>query len=390
MTPSLMDKLRMIDSGGHHPQTAPGPQPDCQPGEMYHGRESFPSSLFVNPGHALSPGLLDRIFGESFPPRLNLADFVFLDTETTGLSGGVGTVAFQIGLGYFEEGRFVVEQFLMRDYHEEPAMLRELVSRLARFEVLVSFNGRAFDVPLLKSRLVLGRLDAGRLSMPHADLLYPSRRLWKLRLGNCRLCHLEEALLGVSREDDLPGALVPQTYFQYLKDRNFDPIRRILDHNRQDVVSLAQLFFFLCRAYDRPEGIAHGQDLLSLGRFYEKRGMGQQAAKCYRLCARGCTRPEAFAALASQSKRLGKVENAVRLYSVMLARGDQPAQAGEALAKIYEHQYKDIPRALHYTRQALLALSEPSLFPDASIQEKRIALQYRYARLLRKQGKQIL
>lgn len=384
--PSLMDKLRMMDGDRRGQEEKPALAPSREPAGVYHVREAFPLSLFPEPKHALSSPLLASVFGESFPARLSLSDFVFLDTETTGLSGGVGTVAFQIGLGYFEDGRFVVEQLLMRDYHEELPMLREVFARLTRFEALVSFNGRTFDVPLLKSRALLSRLEAPGLLLPHADLLYPARRLWKLRLGSCRLCHLEEALLGTSREDDLPGALVPQTYFQYLKDRNFEPIQRVLNHNRQDIVSLAQLFFFLCKAYDRPEGVAHGQDLLSLARFYEKKGLGAQAAKCYRLCAKGATRPEAFAALASQSKRLGKVEQALRLYSAMLSRGDRPAQAAEALAKLYEHQVKDVSKALHFTRQALLALSEPSLCPDATIQKQRIALQYRYARLLKKQG----
>lgn len=381
-----MDKLRMMEGDRREaPERREPPAPSSEAAAPYHVREAFPLSLFPHQKHALSSPLLSSVFGEAFPPTLGLSDFVFLDTETTGLSGGVGTVAFQIGLGYFEDGQFVVEQLFMRDYHEELPMLREALARLRRFEALVSFNGRTFDIPLLKSRALLNRLEAPGLLMPHADLLYPARRLWRLRLGSCRLAHLEEALLGVCREDDLPGALVPQAYFQYLKDRKFEPIQRILRHNRQDIVSLAQLFFFLCHSYGRPEELSHGQDLLSLARFYEKKGQGDQAAKCYRLCAKGATRPEAFAALASQSKRLGKVEQSVRLYGAMLRRGDKPAQAGEALAKLYEHHFKDLGRALHYTRQALLAVSEPSLLPDATIQKQRIALQYRYARLLKKQ-----
>lgn len=384
--PSLMDKLRMMDGDRPGPQEARAPASAPEPAVLYHSRETFPLSMFPGQRHALSSPLLSSVFGEAFPARPALSDFVFLDTETTGLSGGVGTVAFQIGLGYFENGGFVVEQLLMRDYHQEPAMLREALARLKRFEALVSFNGRTFDVPLLKSRALLNRLDPSPLEMPHADLLYPARRLWKLRLGSCRLAHLEEALLGTSREDDLPGALVPQAYFQFIKDRNFEPLERVLRHNRQDILSLAQLFFFLCKAYGQPEDISHSQDLLSLARFYEKKGLGAQAAKCYRLCARGATRPEAFEGLASQSKRLGKVEQALRLYSAMLSRGDRPVQAAEALAKLYEHHFKDLSKALHYTRQALLAVSEPGLSPDPTIQKRRIALQYRYARLLRKQG----
>ena len=127
----------------------------------------------------------------------------------------------------------------------------------------------------------------------HADVLYPARRLWKLRLKRCNLANLEEQLLHVKREDDLPGAEVPQTYFRYLRDGDFAPIERILAHNRQDIVSLAQLLCFLCGQVDCPETVESGQDLLSLARSLEKRGDTAKAVKCYRLCARGDTRAEA-------------------------------------------------------------------------------------------------
>ncbi len=429
MTPSLMDKLRMMDadqaaqmaqasqtaqtqaevaqaSQTTQFQTASG-EPDEATGGLfaqrqkepvpskeavpqkevscYHRKDTFPLALFGDRSHA-TPAILADIFGFAFPRHVSPEDFLFLDTETTGLSGGVGTLAFQVGLGYFEKHEFVVEQFLMRDYDEESFMLREVSALCARFPILVSFNGRSFDVPLLKARMLMNRQRDDGIPALHADALFPSRRLWKLRLGSCRLANLEEALLGVSREDDLPGALVPQAYFAYLRSRDFGPIDRILTHNRQDIVSLAQLSFFLCKEYSRPEEIGYQQDLLSMARAHEKEGRKQQAVKCYRLCAHGATRPEAFQALALHEKRQGKADNAIRLYTAMLRRGDDPVQACQALAKLYEHGKRDIEKALHYTRQGLLLLSEPSLSLDGAVQEQRNALQYRYARLRRKQG----
>ena len=261
--------------------------------------------------------------------------------------------------------------------------MRTVSSVAGRFSVLCTFNGRTFDAPLLASRFVMNRISA-RLPDVHADVLYPARRLWKLRLKSCTLSNLEEQLLHVKREDDLPGAEVPQTYFRYLRDGDFAPIERILAHNRQDIVSLAQLLCFLCGQVDCPETVTSGQDLLSLARSLEKRGDTAKAVKCYRLCARGETRAEAFRALAQERRRAGDVTAAIRLYETMLRRGDDPVSACEALAKLYEHRLHNPAQALTYTRQALLLLSEPGLFRSEAVQARQVALQYRYARLRRK------
>ena len=386
MSPNLLDKLRSI--GAEQPGSSPAPSAntDASEGDFHYVRECFPLSCFCDRRFATTENL-SAIFGQAFPSRLKEEDFLFLDTETTGLSGGVGTVAFQVGLGYFENGGFVVEQFLMRDYHEEPAMLKEISRRFARFPIIITFNGKTFDIPLLKSRMLMNRLHSACIPELHGDMLFPARRIWKLRLGSCKLSRLEEALLDIIREDDLPGALVPQTYFQYLKDRNFFPIHAILRHNQQDIVSLAQLFFFLCLQYAKPESISHEEDLLSMARAHQRMGHAAQAVKCYRLSVRGnSTRPYALQALAVHEKRQNHTDNAIRLYTSMAKRGDDPVLAYEALAKLSEHKKNDVQQALHYTRQALLFLAEPSLSQNEAVQSRQSALQYRYARLLRKQA----
>ena len=385
MKPGLMDKLRMIDADAKAKEAMPAPEPQALPedGAFHFVKTDFPLSIFCNRRFS-TPENMSKIFREAYPPSLTEKDFLFLDTETTGLSGGAGTIAFQVGLGYFDADRFVVEQFLIRDYHEEAAMLTALLACCARFSVIVTFNGKAFDIPLLKNRLIMHRKSAVTLPVFQADVLHPARRLWKLRLGSCTLSRLEAALLGIEREDDLPGALVPQAYFQYLRDRNFAPMERVLQHNQQDIVSLAQLFFFLCLQCGKPEEIKYTEDMLSLANTLQKDGHTADAVKCYRLSAKGTTRPQALNALAICEKKKGHPENAIRLYAAMARCSDDPAVAYEALAKLAEHQKKDILQALHYTRQALLFLAEPKLFPDEAVQSRRIALQYRYARLLRK------
>jgi len=377
----LLNKLRMLDAASKKPAVKPL-EPKTERA-FYHNQHLFPVSLFCDRSHA-SPALLENLFGCPFPSSIDPEDLLFLDTETTGLSGGVGTVAFEIGVGYFTHSGFVVEQFLMHDYPEEPDMLHALNALMKRFSIICTFNGRTFDVPLLRSRFLMNRISHPNLPEVHADVLHPARRLWKLRLKRCNLGHLEEELLHVVREDDLPGAMVPQTYFQYLKDGNFAPIEKILEHNKQDIVSLAQLFYFMCQQAAQPDLMEHGEDLFSLAKAMEKRGEREKAMKCYHLSANSCMRTQAFQALARIEKNEGHTEAAVRLYQTMLTQGDDPVFACEALAKLYEHQLRDIPGALSYTRQALLLLSEPSLFRDESVQERQNLLLYRYARLRRK------
>ena len=383
MSPSLMDKLRMIDAQPDKPKSPQAEQAvstDC-----YYRKEEYGLEAFCPPKYATQE-TLRQLFECPFPHPLAREDMLFMDTETTGLSSGAGTVAFLVGLGFFKNGRFVVEQYLMRDYPEERYLLSAVADRMRRYPFLCTFNGKTFDVPLLRSRMTLSRIATDCLDGAHGDLLPPSRRIWKLRLGKCKLSTLENALLGVERVDDLPGDQVPKAYFRYLKLHDFYPLERIMDHNRQDIVSLAQLLFYACQCHARPEEVASQLDLFSMAKALSRTDE-RKAVKCYRLCAHGETRADAYDALALHEKRAGNAAQAVKLYQAMAKRGDRPVEACEALAKLYEHQLGDVERALMYTRQALLLLAEPKLNSDGTVQDAQNALQYRYARLLRKQQK---
>ena len=377
--PSLTDKLRMI-SAEQKAQADTPKKPAAQ--DCYRVSERYPVTSFPDARH-MSAEILKEIYGFSFPASVKMQDVLFLDTETTGLSRGAGTVAFLTGIGYFTQEHFVVEQYLMRDYDEELFVLEEISRLLEAFPVLATFNGRTFDMPVLQNRFLLNRFR-NQYEGAHADVLYPSRRVWKLRLGSCTLQTLEESVLGVAREDDIPGAMIPQTYFKYLDNRDFEPIRRIMVHNRQDIVSLAQLFFILCRLHEKPETADAPEDLYSLARTLKKRGDAQKAKKYFRLSAHGELRSPAFHALAEQEKREGHADRAVKLYTAMLSQSEDSAEVCVALAKLYEHQLKDLSQALLYTRQALFILSEPGLEAGEAVQSRRNALQYRYARLRRK------
>ncbi len=218
-----------------------------------------------------------------------LERLAFVDTETTGVAGNTGTYAFLVGLGYFcfqwprgacapRQATFVCEQYFMEDYPHEPALLEMLAERLRAFDILVTFNGLAYDVPLLETRARLNRM---RLALPqvHIDLLQTARKVWRRRLRSCGLSSLERHILGVERMHDVSGAEIPAIYFNHLRGLGRERLVPVFDHNVQDIVSLGALllhFLELMRDPDH-EGLAHGADAFGIGALHAARGAAQRA-----------------------------------------------------------------------------------------------------------------
>lgn len=173
----------------------------------------------------------------------------YFDTETTGLSTGAGTVIFLAGIARVDAGRVHVRQYLLPDYPCERPLLRGVAAELATFPRLVTYNGRAFDVPMLAARLTFHGLFREQAALPgmHDDLLPDARRLFRRPLGGARLADVETGVLGVRRASDCAGSEVPARYFGYLRGGSPDILAEVLDHNFQDVVSLALLEAELCR-----------------------------------------------------------------------------------------------------------------------------------------------
>lgn len=278
---------------------------------------------------------------------------LFLDTETTGLSGGAGTLAFEIGIGFIDERGMVIRQYIMRDYSEEAAMLAEIAALFERFDTVVSFNGKTFDLPLLESRMVMNRIRLNVTQYPHLDLLHAARRVYKLRLGRCNLTSLEEAVLGQPRCDDLPGSLVPQRYFDYLKTREFALLEDVLRHNLQDVQSLAQLTGRLCAVYRQPERILYPQDMLSVGKTLMRSGRTKQARVCFKILGHSSLSSQAHMHLFASYKKERKWDEAVATCQAMISRGEGGTSPYIELAKYYEHVARDIPQALACAKGAL-------------------------------------
>jgi len=308
-----------------------------------------------------------RNSGEINPLLYDPEKWLFLDTETTGLAGGTGTYAFLIGIAWWDSGGLQVEQFLMRDFSEEHSVLLELAERLAQRPVLVTFNGKTFDWPLLQSRYVMTRIIRVPQLAAHLDLLHPARAVWKLRLRSVKLTELEAEVLdakrlGWDRADDVPSNMIPQFYFDYLRGRSVAPLAGVVRHNRNDLRGLAALFGKLNEllSSDEHDGEADGLDLFGLSRYLDRRGERRRAeAAC--LAARDRGLPIAFDAiaqweLAKMAKRRGEHEGAAEIWEELARDADWRALACEELASHYERRRKDFQTALKYARRAIVAL----------------------------------
>jgi uncharacterized protein len=295
----------------------------------------------------------------------------FLDTETTGLAGGAGTYAFLVGVGRITAEGFRVRQFFMRDFAEEASLLHALGGHLAQFDVLVTYNGKTYDQPLLETRYRMARARPPFDRLDHLDLLYGARRLWKLQFESCRLVDLEQQILGFEREGDIPGELIPYLYFEYVRRREALRLVPVFHHNAVDILTLACLTAIVPWAFrssalpDHMEGapLRRGPECLGVARWFLKTGNVDQALGLMRRAIElGLPDALLFRALwdlACEEKRRDATREALSLFTD-LATSPNPYQgkALEELAKHYEHREREYELALDMARQALAL--EPS------------------------------
>ncbi|OPY84206.1 MAG: hypothetical protein A4E71_02718 [Smithella sp. PtaU1.Bin162] len=286
------------------------------------------------------------------------ADALFLDTETTGLAGGTGTMAFLIGVGWFEGGHFCVRQILARDFGEEKAALSYLAEIVGRKKFLITFNGKAFDINLLATRFIMNRLRSVIAELPHLDLLHPSRRILGHRLENSRLVTLEEQILGVEREGDIPGWEIPQRYFDWLRRRDGRLLAAIFEHNRLDVISMAGLTAHLTEiitAEVMAQNI-HADDYLAAARLLLNRRNPERTEKILNVFRdQNCADFSAASKkkLAQLYKKTGKLEAAVKIWQEMAGCEPLDFYAVSELAKWLEHQACDYEQAKMLVEESL-------------------------------------
>lgn len=357
------------------------------PAGYRHGHLILPSRL------ELSPALVALSTPGHVPQGWKLDRYVcFLDIETTDLSGSSGTLAFLVGLGFFaqEPGEgFRLRQYFLRDPGDELAMLKALVEQLAEFRVLVSFNGRAFDVPILENRFILARIPLPTAGLFHLDLLPLARRLWRYESSSCALSVLERRVLGVLREqDDVPGSLIPWLYRDYLRTGDARQVKRILYHNAMDILSMVALTVHLDSviAGSRSELGTNGAELYGLGRWQESAGHLAEAERSYRAALETSNtsglRRRILHSLALLLKRTGRYDEA-RVCWEQLAQEEQTEIVPcVELAKHFEWRVGDPARAAEWTRAAL---ARAEAWPEGPARAEVLSeLYHRLARLERK------
>jgi uncharacterized protein len=319
-----------------------------------------------------------------------LANVAFIDTETSGLAGGTGTYAFLVGIGFRIVNGFKLVQVFMRDPDQEPALLAAITHILDPFDTIVTFNGRSFDVPLLKTRHVLNGFTSPFTDLHHVDLLPLARRIWRNRLPSRALSSLENEILGLQRTvEEVPGWMIPGIYFDYLRTGDARPLEGVFYHNAMDIVSLAALFNYMANMLEAPLGnpVLPGLDLVALARLYEELQDFETAILLYeRGLDQGLPKEifiQTLERFAQLYRRQEKWENAINLWK--RAAGHKYLEAHIELAKYYEHQQRDYDQAILWTNLAidLVLETETNPFIRKSLSND---LQKRLNRLLKKKG----
>jgi uncharacterized protein len=312
---------------------------------------------------------------------MSISDGLFLDTETTGLAGGTGTFPFLIGLGWFEAGSFITCQLFARDFSEEGAMLQYLSELASGKQFLVTFNGRAYDLNLLTTRFILNRSQNTLTTMPHIDLLHPSRRIFAHRLENARLSTIETHVLGVRRTGDVPGFEIPQRYFDWLQHRDGMLMEDVFKHNRLDIVSMASLLKCLADLVEDSQEMERGHhgDLLKLAGLIYERGDIDRAGGMLESLIMSDNQSVGMGARRSLSmiyKKTNRWEDAAKLWQDLVTADPHDVFAVEELAKYYEHHTHEYGKAIEIVHTIL---NESNCLNNA----ERDSLDHRLQRLLR-------
>jgi uncharacterized protein len=291
------------------------------------------------------------------------SQWLFLDTETTGLAGGSGTYAFLVGLAWWEADGFVVEQYFMRNHGEEPSLLLEGLDRLTQRRILVTFNGKSFDWPLLQTRYRMTRVGSIPEPLAHLDLLHPARRLWRLDLKSVALAQLERHILRLDRGQDIPSETIPQRYFDFLRGGSPDAIAEVFRHNQMDLCGLASLALHMTQVLSDPEkNDCSAGELFGISRLLHKRGEKHLAGRFYQKALEGGLPEDAKRSaqkeLAILAKRECNFDLSNSLWEKLLDDTAEGLRAYEQLAIYYEHHAASPQNAVMISRQAIARLQE--------------------------------
>lgn len=346
----------------------------------WHG-EQAPCAPTTAALRLLAPGAPDDV--------VDAQRWLFLDTETTGLAGGTGIYPFLVGLAWWESGGLEIEQLFMREYSEEHSLLAALAERLVQRPVLITFNGKSFDWPLLETRYRMTRALTVPKPLAHLDLLHPARSLWRLRLGSVRLSQLERHVLGRERGTDLPSELIPRIYLEFLRSGRAEPLVPVFHHNQMDLCGLAGLSGrILSLLGDEGTTSNDGLELLGLSRLYERRGERSRARRVYEQSIASALPTEADHtarnALARLLKREGDLLRARELWESTVGDSREGYEAYEQLAIYFEHERHQPLQALAIVQEALAELrraKQTGTIAPAAYRSAKVRFEHRLDRL---------
>jgi uncharacterized protein YprB with RNaseH-like and TPR domain len=342
----------------------PGRWHETEDGPCFYAEHRYPVAQARGPvllGAMLQarPGILCEAGRVSRLQNIPVAKMLFLDTETTGLSGGTGTYVFMVGVAFFSEGadELVVRQYFLSDVSAERSFLRALNDLFCQFEAVVTFNGKSFDWPLLETRYITSRLRCILRDPPHLDMLHPSRRLWKDHLESCSLEMLELHVLGVNRGFDVPGWRIPSLYFQYLRAGHAGHVLPVFEHNEHDLLTLVALTAHVSRILEQPSEVdLQAAEWFGLGKMYEDLGKFTESLHAYEhglaLHPSETLRGATLRRLSYLYKHLQQREEAVVIWAQLVQEGTYLMFPYLELAKHYEHRAKDYITAIEYTLMA--------------------------------------
>jgi uncharacterized protein len=322
----------------------------------------------------LHPETLAVIGGSDALAALDPQKMLFFDSETTGLAGGTGTIPFMLGFGFFSEQVFQVKIFLLQDLDREGEFLAAVDEFLAsgNFSATVTFNGKAFDFPLLETRYILQRRRFPLLQSPHLDFLFPARTIWKNTFDSRKLGYLGEMLLGISRSDDIDASSIPALYFDFLRSGDLSAIEPVIEHNAMDLVGLAAVVLLGARYLADYSLTADEGEILGLGMLCERAGLLEKAEAFYRIAqdasGRADVKERAVRRLSVLLKKKKLYQEALKLWEILSAGND--LQAFREISVHYEHRERNYYQAVEIVEKALVNLSlSPSQQQDL---EKRL------------------
>jgi len=313
-------------------------------------------------------------------------NLLFLDTETTGLAGGTGTFAFMVGIGRLSSGKFITTQYFMPGFGDESLMLEEIAGRIEHDDVLVTFNGKTFDIPLLETRYLINRLK-NPFQMEHIDLLHYARVIWRDTLDSCSLQSLERNILELHRFNDTPGYMIPQLYFDYIRRGTPDAMPGIFEHNVIDIESMHRILIRIADILDNPNSRHFDSPLeqLRVARYHRNKGRMQSALEF--LCNATDTqdnrlRDRAHHEIAFIHKQKGDYQSAFECFSKVTSCPDLTVSASVEMAKHLEHRVKDYQGALELTMKAIQTYKTERAFGTHTGRDIISALYHRQNRLL--------